>query len=68
MAGQLNNKLLVVSVHNLTVLFIFFDFILFISWLLQFPGAGIHFKNVVLHEKVSCTRGNFHSPIVFYWT
>ena len=29
MAGQLNNKLFVASVHNLTVLFIFFDFILF---------------------------------------
>ena len=31
MAGQLNIKLLVESVYNLTVLFIFFDFILFIS-------------------------------------
>ena len=44
MAGQLNIKLLVASVHSLTVLFIFFDFILFISWFLQFSGAGIHFE------------------------
>ena len=31
MAGQLNIKLLVASVHNLRVQLIFFDFILFIS-------------------------------------
>ena len=36
MAHQLNIKFLVASVHNLTVLLIFFDFILFISWFLQF--------------------------------
>ena len=44
MAGQLNIKLLVASVHNFRVLLIFFDFILFISWFLQFSGAGIHLK------------------------
>ena len=44
MAGQLNIKLLVASVHNLTFLFIFFDFILFIAWFLLFSDAGIHFK------------------------
>ena len=43
-AGQLNIKLLVDGVHNLRVLLIFFDFILFISCFLQFSGAGIHFK------------------------
>ena len=31
MAGQLNIKLLVAPVHNLRVLLLFFDFILFIS-------------------------------------
>ena len=31
MAGQLNIKLLVANVHNLRVLLIFFDFILFVS-------------------------------------
>ena len=31
MAGQLNIKLLVASVHDLRVLLIFFDFILFVS-------------------------------------
>ena len=31
MAGQLNIKLLVASVHNLRVLLIFFDVILFVS-------------------------------------
>ena len=31
MAGQLNIKLLVASVHNLGVLLIVFDFILFVS-------------------------------------
>ena len=31
MAGQLNIKLLVASVHNLRVLLIFFDFIMFVS-------------------------------------
>ena len=31
MAGQLNIKLLVASVHNLRVQLIFFDFILFVS-------------------------------------
>ena len=43
MGGQLYIKLLVASVHNLTFLLIFFDFMLFISWFLQFSGAGIHF-------------------------
>ena len=47
-----------------TVQLIFFDFILFISWFLQFPGAEIHFKNVLLHEKVSYTRDNFRSPSI----
>ena len=63
---QLNIKLLVARVHNMTVLLIinFFDFILFISWSLQFSGAGIHFKNVVLPEKVSYTHGNFHFPSI----
>ena len=31
MAGQLNIKLLVASVHNLRVVLIFFDFVLFVS-------------------------------------
>ena len=31
MAGQLNIKLLVASVHNLRVMLIFFDVILFVS-------------------------------------
>ena len=39
-----NIKLLVSSVHYLLI---FLNFILFISWFLQFTGAGIHFKNVV---------------------
>ena len=51
MAGQLNTKLLVASVHNLKVLRIFFDFILFISRFLQVSGTGIHFNNVILQEK-----------------
>ena len=63
MAGHLNIKLLVASVHNLRVLLIFFDFILFISLFVQLAGAGIHF-NVVLPKKVSCTCGNFHSPSI----
>ena len=44
MAGHLNIKLLVASVHNLRVLLIFFDFILFVSCFVQFSGAGIHLK------------------------
>ena len=44
MAGQLNIKLLVASVHNLRVLLIFFDFNLFVFCFLTFSGAGIHFK------------------------
>ena len=40
MAGQFNIKLLVASVHNLTELLIFFDFILIIFWLLKLFGAG----------------------------
>ena len=44
MEVQLNIKLLVAKLHNFIVLLIFFDFILFVSWFLQFFGAGIHFK------------------------
>ena len=63
MTGQLNIKLLVASVHNLTVLL--FSLIVFCL----FPGScnllplGSILKNV-LPEKVSCTRGNFHSPSI----
>ena len=65
MAGQLNIKLLVASVHNLRVLLIFFDFI-FVCFLIFviFWALGSILKNVVLHEKVSCTHGNFHSPSI----
>ena len=64
MAGPLNIKLLVASVHNLTVLLIFFDLILFISCFCNFLALGSILRNVVLDEKVSCTRGNFHSPSI----
>ena len=53
------------SVHNLRVLLIFFDFILFVSLILAIFWHWDPFeKNVVLQEKVSCTRGNFHSPSI----
>ena len=65
MAGQLNIKLLVASVHNLRVLLIFFDFILFVSLIFVIFWCWDPFeKNAVLQEKVSCTRGNFHSPSI----
>ena len=53
MAGQLYIKLLVASVYrpNLTELLIFFDFILFVSWFLQFSGTGIHSKKCCFPEK-----------------
>ena len=61
MAGQLNIKLLVASVHNLLI---FFDFILFVSDSCNFLALGSIRKNVFLQEKLSCTRGNFHSPSI----
>ena len=51
MAGQLNIKLLVASVCNLTILLIFFNFILLIPWLLQFSGARILFKKCLFPMK-----------------
>ena len=54
MAGQLNIKLLVPSVHNLRVLLIFFVFILFISCFLQFSGAKIHFKKISILQAFNC--------------
>ena len=44
MAGELNIKLLVASVHNLTVLLIFFDFIPVYFLILAISGASIHFE------------------------
>ena len=64
MAGQLNIKLLVASVHNLTVLSIFFDFIFFCLLLgsCNFLAQGFILKNIVFDEKNSSTCGNFPSP------
>ena len=59
MTGQLNIKLLVV--HNFRVLLIFLDFIEFCL----FPDScNFLALGSILQEKVSCTRGNFHSPSI----
>ena len=48
--GPFDIKSLVASVHNLTVLLIFFNSILFIFWFLQFSGSGIHSKKMLSDE------------------
>ena len=62
---SLNIKLLVASVHILTV-FVNFSLILFclFSGSCNFLALGSILKNAVLPEKVSCARGNFHSPSI----
>ena len=63
MAGELRMKLLVASVHNLTVLLIFFDFNSVYFSVIEIFWHYNPFKNI-LDEKVYCTRGNFHSPSI----
>ena len=58
MAGQLNIKLLVASVHNLRVLLIVFDFILF-SLYFKAKTQGIRACLIFIQETLL---------IVFYWT
>ena len=50
MAGQLNIKLLVASVHNLIVLLISL-ILLFFSWFFQISGAEMNFKKMLFCVK-----------------
>ena len=64
MAGQLNIKLLVASVHNMRVLLIFFDFILILAIFWRWDPFGkmlfCRKKFVIFIQETVL--------IVFYWT
>ena len=51
MAGQFNIKLLVASVHNLKVLLIFFDFILFVFLILAIFWRWDPFEKMLFSRK-----------------